>query len=127
MALEVKVFREITAYQPKILAGMSVRQLVVSAVFLPILFGSYAVLYLRGLEDLGVIAISVLALPGVCLGWVRPMGIPFERYVGYWWRYQGGRHNQPWIYCDREFDSDVSEQKHTPKRKRIAKLEVSGC
>lgn len=85
MALEVKVFREITDYQAKVMFGLSWRQVGTALAAVPVLAGSYAGFYLAGLDDLGVVAVCLLAMPAAGYGWVRPMGIAFEKYFRYFW------------------------------------------
>lgn len=98
MALEVQVFREITDYQPKVLAGLTWRQVGIVLGAGPILVGVYMACYWAGFEDVGVVAVSLGAIPAVALGWVRPMGVAFENYVGYWWAHQHNR--SPLIYAE---------------------------
>lgn len=99
MALEVKVYREVTAYQPKVIFGLSWRQVGIAALGLPALIGLYLALYAFGMGDLGVVLVSVCAIPLVALGWLRPMGVPFEKYAGYWWQFRQGR--KRFIYDER--------------------------
>lgn len=91
MALEVKVFREITEYQPKVVFGLSWRQVATALVMIPVLGGVFALLYWYGQENTGVVVVTVLALPAAAYGWVRPMGIPFEQYFGYYWAHLRGQ------------------------------------
>ncbi|MGO1400958.1 MAG: PrgI family protein [Flaviflexus sp.] len=91
MALEVKVYREVTQYQPKVLFGMSWRQFGIAALGLPVLAAIYAGFYLLGLDDLGVLVVCLLGVPAAALGWWRPMGVPFEKYWGYMWAFRQGR------------------------------------
>lgn len=91
MALEVKVYREVTQYQPKVIFGMSWRQFAIAALGLPILALIYAGFYMAGLDDVGSPVVFLLGVPAAALGWVRPMGVPFEKYFGYMWAYRQGR------------------------------------
>lgn len=91
MALEVKVYREITDYQAKVIFGLSWRQAGALAVAIPVLGGAYALFYLGGLEDLGVLVVTLVFVPVAGFGWVRPMGIPFEKYAKYFWDFRQGR------------------------------------
>lgn len=79
VALEVRVPREVTAYQPRVLFGMSWRQLGVAAVAAPLIATSFAVCYLAGYENLGVVIVTLLSVPAVALGWVRPMGVSVRK------------------------------------------------
>lgn len=91
MALEVKVFREITDYQAKVVFGLSWRQAGTMLVTIPILSGVYAACFFLDLQDLGVVVVTLLAMPAAGFGWVRPMGIPFEKYIRYFWAFRRGR------------------------------------
>lgn len=85
MSLEVKTYREIRAYRSKILFGLSARQLVLLAVFLPPAVGIYLLCLFLGVEMVGVYAVFFLMLPAACLGWVRPYGLCFEHFARLWW------------------------------------------
>lgn len=88
MALEIKVYREITAYQSKVMLGMSWRQMACVAVGLIVVGGTYALCLWSGQEDLGSWIAALLTMPFVAIGWVRPKGLPFERYARYFWLYK---------------------------------------
>jgi hypothetical protein len=93
MAFEVKVYREVTRYQARVLFGLSWRQLAVVAVAFPVVAGVYGACFLAGQENLGVILVTLAAIPAVCVGWVRPAGVPFEKYARYWFAHRfGPRH-----------------------------------
>ncbi len=120
MALEVKVFREITAYQPKVLFGLTWRQAAIAPIALVVLVGVYMACYFLELEDLGVALVTLLAIPAVCLGWMRPMGIAFEHYVGYWWAHQQDR--TPYVYADwNDNGVEKKERRRDSRRKRQAR------
>ena len=121
MALEVPVFGEITKYQPKVLFGLSWRQLAVVGVAIPVLGGLYAALYMAGLDDLGVVVVCLLAIPAALIGWVRPMGVKFEKYVGYWWAHQQSR--SPFVYAEVK-DRDVDHGEKTKKKQEIRRFEA---
>lgn len=83
MAQEMKVYDEITAFQAKVIMGMSWRQLLCA--FLALLLGSgvYALLWLIGLDDWAVYGAAVVATPFGLMGWARPAGLPFEKYASF--------------------------------------------
>ena len=83
MALEVRVQNEITAYQPKVMWGMSWRQLAAAGVALPVIGGVYAWLWVAGQSDIGMWVVALLSVPIALYGWVRPKGLPFEAYARY--------------------------------------------
>ncbi|MFY9263330.1 MAG: PrgI family protein [Arcanobacterium sp.] len=121
MALEVKVYREVTRFQPKVMFGMSWRQLAVTGVALPILVGVYAVCYMAGWEDLGAYLVALLAVPAVALGWVRPMGVPFEKYFGYIWRFHQA--TKQFSYSQ-EVEEEAHEAQKALGARAIARLEA---
>lgn len=84
VALEVKVYREIREYRARVLFGLSWRQLLISCLCLPTVFGAYFLCLMAGQEDLGVVLVVFLAVPFVVFGWWYPMNLKPEEYVGYW-------------------------------------------
>lgn len=128
MALEVKVFREITDYQAKVIFGLSWRQAGTLLVAIPVLGGVYAGFFLAGLQDLGVVVVSVVMVPAAAFGWVRPMGIPFEKYVGYFWAFRQGRKFFTFSKVDlkdldgeKRNEDEIKEAKALPRRGRRAR------
>ncbi|MEW6872491.1 PrgI family protein [Trueperella pyogenes] len=109
MALEVQVFGEINRYQPKVIFGLSWRQAGVALVALPVIGSLYAACYVAGLEDLGVVLVVLGAIPAIAVGWVRPMGIKFEQYVGYWWAHQ--QTHSPFVYAEMKVDHADTDEK----------------
>lgn len=83
MALEMKVYQEITGYQAKVMLGMSWRQLACSVAALLLGGGAYAGLWALGAQDLGQWFAVLVTIPFGALGWVRPKGLPFEEYAKY--------------------------------------------
>lgn len=128
MALEVKVFREITDYQAKVIFGLSWRQAGSMLVAIPVLGGVYALFYLGGLQDLGVVVVTLLAVPVAGFGWVRPMGIPFEKYIKYFWAFRQGRKFYTYqgislkeIDEKKQDDEEKQELKALPRKRRKAR------
>lgn len=87
MALEMRVYDEITDVNPKILLGLTGRQLVVVAVWLligvPISLGMWWI----GAKEYISWVFIVIAAPGAVFGWVRPLGLPAEVYLRHIWGY----------------------------------------
>ncbi|MEF3322421.1 PrgI family protein [Gulosibacter sp. GYB002] len=83
MALEVKVYKEITDYQAKVMMGMSWRQLACAICALVLGGGVFAIFYVLNMKDLGQWLAALIAVPFGAFGWVRPRGLPFEKYAGY--------------------------------------------
>lgn len=83
MSLEVRVHKEVTGYQAKVMWGMSWRQLATAAIGVPVVAGAYAAFYFAGLTSIGEWVVCLLTVPFVLFGWVRPKGLPFEVYAAY--------------------------------------------
>lgn len=90
MAQEMKVYAEITAYQAKVMMGMSWRQLLCAGLALLLGGGVFALTWLLGLKDLTAFATFLVALPFGLMGWVRPRGLPFEEYAAFVLRHKTG-------------------------------------
>jgi hypothetical protein len=131
MALEIKVYREITAYQSKVMLGMSWRQLACAASGLVVVSSVYAACYLIGQESLGSWLTALLTMPFVAVGWIRPKGLPFERYAGYVWRFNWNPQlrvyaQDPQLSAEiaSERSADVLRKQKPPKRSVIRSLEL---
>ena len=89
MSLEVRVPREVTGYQPKIIFGLTWRQLGIVMITLPVVAIVFGGCFWLGYTDLGLILTTCLGVGIGALGWVRPMGLPVEKYFAYirtWYR-----------------------------------------
>lgn len=131
MALEVRVYREVTAYQAKVVMGMSWRQLACAAVALVVLGPIYAAGLWMGHEDAATWVIAVLAMPIGAVGWVRPKGLPFEKYAAYVWahkmRPQRLEYAQAPVWSVDRAMEEWNAQKLSRKQKRkVAALEAQG-
>jgi hypothetical protein len=131
MALEIKVYREITAYQSKVMFGMSWRQLACAASGLVVVSSVYAAFYLIGQKSLGSWLTVLLTMPFVAVGWIRPKGLPFERYAGYAWRFNWNPQlrvyaQDPQLSTEiaSERSADVLRKQKPPKRSVIRSLEL---
>lgn len=131
MSLEIKAYKEITAYQAKVLFGMSWRQLLVAGIGLLVLPALYAVAWWAGSEDLGTYAIAIAAMPLFAIGWIRPKGLPFEKYIGYVVSHHLGEkrflyRQVPQFSCEVESRYDEEATKQTrPRGKRQRFNEVT--
>ena len=131
MALEIKVYREITAYQSKVMLGMSWRQMACAALGLVIVGGTYGACIWAGQGDLGSWLAALLTMPFVAFGWIRPKGLPFERYARYLWRYKWEPQRRlyaqdsrlsPEIEVERSANAIRNQKKQ--KRSAVRKLEL---
>lgn len=81
MALEMRVYDELTAVDPKILAGMTTRQLVAVAVLVVVEGGALAVLWLTGHRAWMQPVMVVIVIPVAVWGWIKPFGLRAEVYL----------------------------------------------
>lgn len=87
MALEMRVYEELTSINPKIVLGLTGRQLVVVALWVFIGGPLSAGLWYLGWQDAISRIMILVAIPGAIYGWVRPMGLPAEVYIRHVIRY----------------------------------------
>lgn len=96
MALEMKVYREIHAYEAKVMFGLSWHQLAALAIGIPLAGGLFATIaYLlhmtgntwKAATDAAMWAVFPVLIPVGLWGWWRPKGLKPERYSGYLVRY----------------------------------------
>lgn len=85
--IEVKVPKEIRKYKEKILGGFSLRQL-----FFLIITGSIVIpiyLYLKNYlgDDITGYVIMIIAVPLLLAGFYEKDGLTFEKYIGYFIRF----------------------------------------
>ena len=92
MALEMKVFKEIAAYEPKPMFGLTWRQLAALSVMVIVGGGVFALvtfLMIRGgsdFEDATSVAMWVVwpvLLPAAFWGWWRPKGLMPEKFLSF--------------------------------------------
>ncbi|MGJ9488048.1 PrgI family protein [Actinotignum sp. GS-2025b] len=122
MAFEVHIYREVTAYQPKVLFGFSWRQLGALSIALPVAGLAYWGCYRAGLDDLGILIVFAVMVPAAMFGWWRPMGIPAEKYIGYAWEYRFGRRRYLYHQITDVGFSDGQKNTTTARRGRSGRL-----
>lgn len=88
MALEMRIYEELTDIDPKVIAGLTWRQL--GAVGLIFLLGGglIAVLWLSGIRQGLSWAVLPVAAPIVAWAWAKPSGLRFEVWLKYMWIYE---------------------------------------
>ena len=92
MALEIRVYREITDAEPKVMWGMGWRQIAASAAMLA-LGGAMWFVFRRwlGLPEAGQWAVFAACLPPAVWGWWRPKGLKPEVWLRYVLRQRFGQ------------------------------------
>lgn len=86
--LSVRVHRDITAYQPKVIGGLTRRTLGFTALALGLglVIGATAWLVFGVPADLMVGPIFLVSIPCWALGYARPHDMSFERFATLWLR-----------------------------------------
>lgn len=108
MALEMRVYEELTAVDPKIMAGLTLRQMAVVGAWLILGGGAVVVMWLAGMRQSISWVMVALVIPGALYGWVKPFGLRFEVYVRHVWGWRTRPRllvygNEPiWAVHDRE-------------------------
>ncbi|WP_180357942.1 MULTISPECIES: PrgI family protein [Actinomycetes] len=122
MALEVKVYRDIRAYEAKVLFGCSWRQLAVVACALPVMALFTWLLWGTGAN--GYLLWPVL-VPVVAVGWWRPRGLKPERFMPYVFeRFVGKK-----VLVHESGDAQIEEERRRQRdsqRPDVAELEGRG-
>ena len=88
MALEMRVYEELTAVDPKIMAGLTLRQMAVAAAWLIVGGGAVVAMWLLGMRQAISWVMVLIAIPGALYGWVKPFGLHFETYAKHVWSYR---------------------------------------
>lgn len=84
MALEIRIYKEITATEARVMWGMSWRQLAAAAMMGCLSAGVWLVFWrLFGLPDIGQYVVFLVNLPLAAWGWLRPKGLKPEVWFGY--------------------------------------------
>ncbi len=84
MTLEIRVYKEITAAEPKVMWGMSWRQLAAATMMGCLSAGIWLLFWkMLGLPDLGQYVVFLADLPIAAWGWLRPKGLKPETYLKY--------------------------------------------
>lgn len=87
VALEMRVYAELTEIDPKILWGLTGRQLVAAAVGLVVTGGVGAWAWVSGQTRWTSVIVTVLVVPVAAWAWLRPMGLRLEVWGRLVWRY----------------------------------------
>lgn len=96
MALEMKVYKEIAAYEPKPMFGRTWRQIAALAFMVGVGGGAFAgvTVGLMGIgqtmeqaTSVGMYVMFPLLIPAAVWGWWRPMGLKPEQYLGFFLRH----------------------------------------
>lgn len=80
--IQMPIPKEISSFKPKIMLGMTFRQLICGSIGIVSTVVIYALLgkYIPS-NDLKVILSGLVMVPCVCLGWIEPYGMSFEKFI----------------------------------------------
>lgn len=87
MALEQRVYEELTEIEPKVLFGLTARQLV--AVALTAVSGGCVIvlMWLAGHRSGFTSAVIPVAAPLIAWGWFKPKGLRFDAWLAHSWKF----------------------------------------
>jgi hypothetical protein len=121
--LQVEIRKDITEYQEKIIAGLSLRQLAYGSAAVVVGIGSFFLLKQLGMrmEDAGFIVILASA-PLFAFGFVRPEGEPLEKYLGRMFRYSFFPKRR--VYKTDMSALEVTKEEHKDKTQKKKKKSV---
>lgn len=90
--LSVTVHKDINEYKPKVFMGLSLRMIISigGAIGAALIIGLYATFVLGVNVDDALMLIYIICVPFWCIGFVRPRGMPFERFFPLWLRHRFG-------------------------------------
>jgi len=91
MSVEVRIPKEITEYQEKIMFGLSVRQLVCSLIAIVISVPSYIFLMNKIGQELTGYIVIIEVVPLIAIGYLKPKGLKFEKVLIMFLEHQFGK------------------------------------
>ncbi|MBT1170701.1 PrgI family protein [Bifidobacterium sp. SO4] len=118
MTLEIRVYKEITATEARVMWGMSWRQLAAAAM-MGVLSASVWLLFWKVLDlpGIGQYAVFVVDVPLAAWGWLRPKGLKPEVWLRYVLSHRFGQ---------RLFLLDGPARKTVPVRSERARMSERG-
>ena len=90
MSVEVRIPKEITEYQEKIICGLSIRQLICTVIAMIISIPSYIFLLPSLGVDITGYVVILEVVPFIALGFLRPRGLKFEKVLLVFLKHQLG-------------------------------------
>jgi len=116
MAIEVRIPKEITEYQEKILFGLSIRQLISFAIALTAGVATYLLTAKLWGDDLAGYIVIVEVMPIFAIGFIRINGFSFEKYLGLMIRHMFGYSRRR--YCTQLLIDEVGAGKMAKEKAR---------
>lgn len=87
MALEQRIYEELTAIDPKVFFGLTWRQLIAVGVTAFLGGGLIAALWVSGVRSGFTYAILPIAVPCIAWGWFKPLGLRLESWLAHSWKF----------------------------------------
>ena len=118
MALEMRVYEEITEIDPKVFVGATVRQLFAAVAIGVVIVAVSVPMWLMGYRNEISYAVIPFVAPIGAWGWAKPMGLRFEVWV----RHVLAFHRQPKrrLYQNIPIVDSIQTSINTGRRKRNA-------
>ena len=108
MSIEVRIPKEITEYQEKIIFGLSIRQLICFTVAITLGVGTYILVTKLSNADIASYVVIVEVMPIFAVGFVKKNGFTFEKYAAMMFRHKLGR-NRRWYSTNLLIDEITTE------------------
>lgn len=126
MALEMRVYDELRAIDPKVMAGLTMRQLATVTVLVVVDAALIGWLWLAGHHDAIQWVAVVSAAPAAVIGWIKPLGLKPEVWLAHVWRWVSRPRrlvyiNEPIWGADRDRDNNNSRSR---RRGRVQRDQV---
>lgn len=81
MAIEREIPKDISKYESKLIGPFTTRQVVCGVPGMGLAIGCYFLLRPYVTDDVNFFIDILVALPFLVCGWIKPYGIPFEKYI----------------------------------------------
>lgn len=115
MALEIRIYKEITATEARVMWGMSWRQLAAAAMMGVLSAGTWLLFWkVLASPDLGQYMVFLVDVPLAAWGWLRPKGLKPEVWLGYVLAHRFGQRR---FFLDGPARHDAADR---TRRKRIS-------
>lgn len=82
--IELPITKDITKYKPKLLLGLTTRQVVCTVITLVLVVPAYLILSKFFIKDVVYITCLVVAVPPILCGYVQRYELPYEVFAKLW-------------------------------------------
>lgn len=116
--MQTSVITDIGEYEENILAGMTVRQLILSAVGIILTAAAYFwVARLFSIQEASYLAIGC-GLPCFLFAFAKPHKMSLERFLAIWLESELLSHRKRWYIAENTLYEAVAEKEYSTKRKK---------